>query len=118
MEQLAKDQIIKKAYQTGLTAPVDVVPDPTEWGMTQWKENLLTFFGCATDNLVSKTGGNESMRPEILSAMREGFKKLVAAQPYVEVPLNPMETPPREQALRIIDLVFKELPLNPHHCTH
>ncbi len=111
MATMTRDQALKRAREIGITAPVDMVPEMTDWGLALWKENLMEFFGCAADNLTAGSGMIEEMRPEILSAMKEGFKTLMGSQP--------LDASQRTTVTKLVDLVFdKELPVHPHHCTH
>lgn len=116
MTVIEKSRVLNWAKTIGMRAPVETVPDFTEEGLEFWKEDLLTYFGCAADNLMTEVKAGEELRPEIHSAMKAGFKELILTQPYVDVPLNPMEPPPRGAELRILDSVFDELPSHPHHC--
>lgn len=116
MTTAEKSRVLKWAKTIGMRAPVETVPDFTEEGLRAWREDLLTYFGCAADNLLTEIKAGEELRPEILSAMKSGFKDLILTQPYVDVPLNPMESPPRGAELRVLDSVFAELPSHPHHC--
>ena len=109
--------LLEKAEIIGLRAPIDVVPDPTAAGFTQWKADLLAYFGCAIDNYLDKNHV-EMMTDEMFKSMKGGFVRLVLSQPYVEVPLQPMEPAPRKMEQRIIDEVFAELKTIPHRCTH
>ncbi|MEC4682145.1 MAG: hypothetical protein VST70_00465 [Nitrospirota bacterium] len=111
------EEILARARIVGEKAHVDAVPDPTEEGYRMWKEDLLTYFGCAADNFLSENPAEE-IHDKILMAMQEGFSKLVLSQPFVDVPLNPMGTPPRIREIQIIGEVFSELKTIPHHCTH
>lgn len=111
------EEILARARIVGEKAHVDAVPDPTEDGYRMWKADLLTYFGCAADNFLSEYPAEE-IHDKILMAMQEGFSKLVLSQPFVDVPLNPMGTPPRIREIQIIGEVFSELKTIPHHCTH
>ncbi len=113
----ASEVLLKKAEIIGLRAPVDVVPDPTVEGFDHWKADLLTYFGCAIDSFLDKNH-LEMMTDEMFDSMKRGFTRLVLSQPYVEAPLQPMEPTPRQIENRIIDDVFAELKVIPHHCTH
>jgi len=113
----AMEKVLERARRVGEKAPVDAVPDPTDEGYRAWKENLLTYFGCAMDNFLSENHAEEAYE-KILAAMKSGFRTLILAQPFVDVPLNPMGAPPRIRELQIIDEVFSELTVVPHHCTH
>ena len=108
---------LEKALIIGLRAPIDVVPDPTSEGFAHWKADLLAYFGCAIDNYLDKNHV-EMMTDEMFKSMKGGFVRLVLSQPYVEVPLQPMEPTPRKMEQRIIDEVFAELKTIPHRCTH
>lgn len=112
-----KKVLLAEARRIGEGAWVDAVPDPTAEGFLQWKRDLITYFGCAADNFMAKNR-LETMTDELLESMKVGVMQLVMDQPYVEVPLQPMEPSPRETEIRIIDEVFNELKVIPHHCTH
>jgi hypothetical protein len=112
------DDVMREARMVGERAPVDAVPDPTGEGFGAWKEEMLTYFGCACDSFLSKYETYQERREDVLAAMKEGFTKLLLKQPYVEVPLQPMEKRPRMRELRIVEEVFEELESVPHHCTH
>ncbi len=112
-----KKVLLAEARRIGEGAWVDAVPDPTPEGFLQWKRDLITYFGCAADNFMAKNR-LETMTDELLESMKVGVMQLVMDQPYVEVPLQPMEPSPRETEIRIIDEVFNELKVIPHHCTH
>ncbi len=112
-----KEKILARARIEGLRAPVDSVPDFSEGKLQYWKTRLLTYFGCEADNLSAELGAGEEMRGEILAAMKTGFKELLLSQPYVDEPFSPRESRPRSETLRIMEEVFAELKINPHHCT-
>ena len=114
---VTQEEILKKATLIGGRAPVDVVPDPTSEGFHRWKEDLLTYFGCAIDNFVAENH-LEKFTDEMFAAMKNGFRQLVVSQPYVKEPLQPMEPLPRETELVTIEEVFSELKVISHHCTH
>lgn len=113
----SKEMILTRSRIEGLRAPVDAVPDFSEGNLQFWKARLLTYFGCAADNLVDETGAGKEMRGEILASMKEGFRELLLSQPYVDEPFSPRESAPRRETLRIMEEVFAELPITPHHCT-
>ncbi len=111
-----KEKILQRSRIEGLRAPVDSVPDFSEGNLQHWKTRLLTYFGCAADNISSEMKADKEMRGEILAAMKSGFKELILSQPYVDEPFSPRESAPRTETLRIMEEVFAELPHSPHHC--
>ena len=120
MNTMVKD-VLERARMAGERAPVIAVPDPTVDGFAEWKKDLLAYFGCAADNLIHESGAEPEMRGEILAAMKEGFEELLMAQPYEGIPF-PLDAREKETekaiSLRILQEVFNELPVLPHHCTH
>jgi len=120
MVTVAANEVLKMARMAGARAPVIAVPDPTVDGITEWKKDLLIYFGCAADNLIHEVGRKEEMRGDILAAMKEGFEELFTSQPYegIPFPLNAREEETEKAiSLRILKEVFDELPVTPHHCT-
>ncbi len=112
------EDVLVQAIIVGERAPVDAIADPTVDGFSAWKESLLTYFGCAIDNFLAENRNNEEIKEEIMDSMKAGVKKLILRQPYVDVPLQPMSLPARKDELRIIEEIFSELKVAPHHCTH
>lgn len=117
---MTMEDVLERARVSGEKAPVMSLPSPTVDGLAAWKKDLLVYFGCAADNLINEVGGEPEMRGEILAAMKEGFEKMLIAQPHEEIPA-PLDVKwketEKEMSLRIVREVFNELPVSPHHCT-
>ena len=105
---MENQDILSQAHLIGEHAPVDAIPDPTKDGFRQWKEDMRRYFIPTLDRFIARNHA-EALREKVLTAMKDGFVKLVLSQPYVKVPLQPMEPLPREEELHVIEEVFADL---------
>jgi hypothetical protein len=106
--------VLARARLIGRGATVDAVPDPTAEGFDQWREDILRYFIPTLERFLSAHQA-EALRDQVVTAMREGFVELVISQPYVDVPLQPMEPLPRNGELHLIEEVFDGLRLASVH---